>query len=252
MLPLLKDRSTSTTPPYLANLAAITSTKGPFSLQDVLPPNGKRDFGFYSTHFTITGSTSNLTTSGLTIVFYNGVAVPSSTLETIQRGRVPFPAITLPTDLTGFSEGTIESTSSFSDKAGVSSYSTPLEKRTDLTKAYKCVPLDPDVDISEGKIEFDSTSSKIIPLNKIIDQRNAVRASELAGAVKKTGSVEQVIAVFLGILLALTIIILFVFSVSQLMGLAIFSHELPVVPTYLYVAVGACFLGYLIGILYHA
>jgi len=249
VLPLLRNTSVTSIPPYLGKLAGLDNKllKAPFSLKDLLPLNGQRDFAFYSTNFTLI---SGLTTSGLTLIFYNGLAVPSSTLDKIRE--TAFPAITLPTELTGFYNRTIESASDFSKIASVSTYTTPLEKRTELTKAYNCVPLDPDVDISEGKLQFDPTSSEIIPLNKIIDERDAVRVSEVAGAVKKTGSVEQVIAVFLGILLALTVIVLLFFILSQSMGWAIFSHGLPAVPTYLYIAVGACFLGYLIGILYHA
>lgn len=246
VLPLLSNASVKD-PAYIAGLASASGS-GPFSLKDVLPLNGKRDFAFYSTHFGITNTA--FTTTGLTIVFYNGIDVTPATLEKLQKER--FPAITLPSELNGFTEASIESSSSFPGLASVSTYTTPLERRTELTKAYKCVPLDPDVDISEGKLQFDPTSSEIIPLNEIIDQRDAVRASELAGAVKKTGSVEQVIAVFLGILLALTIVVLLFFILSHSMGWAIFSYGLPAVPTYLYVGVGACFLGYLIGILYHA
>lgn len=245
VLPILSDES-ARDPPYIAALTG--SGSGPFSLKDVLPLNGKRDFGFYSTHFSITSTA--FTTTGLTLVFYNGIGVTPSTLEKLEK--VKFPALTLPTELNGFTEATIESASSFPTLASVSSYTTSLASRTDLTKAYKCVPLDPDVDISEGKIQFDPNSSEIIPLNKIIDQRDALRASELAGAVKRTGSVEQVIAVFLGILLGLTLIAFLFFILAEGMGWSIFSYGLPAVPTYLYVGVAACFLGYLIGILYHA
>ena len=246
VLPILSNPSAKD-PPYIAGLAS-GSGSGPFSLKDVLPLNGQRDFGFYSTHFAITGTA--FTTTGLTLVFYNGIGASPATLEKLQKEK--FPAITLPTELSGFSAGTIESETSFPTTASVSSYTTPLASRTELTKGYKCVPLDPDVDIAEGKIQFDSTSSNIIPLNEIIDQRDAIRSSELVGAVKKTGSVEQVIAVFLGILLALTVVMFLFFILAQGMGWASFSHGLPAVPTYLYVGVGACFLGYLIGILYHA
>lgn len=245
VLPLLSNAAVTTIPAYLGKLAGLDNKllKAPFSLKNLLPLNGQRDFAFYSTNFTLI---SGVNTSGLTLIFYNGLAVPSSTLDKIRE--TAFPAITLPTELTGFAEGSIETASSFSTLASVSTYTTPLERRTELTKAYNCVPLDPDVD----EIQFDPTSSEIVPLKKIIDERDAIRSNELAGAVTRTGSVEQVIAVFLGILLALTVIVVLFFILSQSMGWAIFSDGLPGVPTYLYVGVGACFLGYLIGILYHA
>lgn len=241
VLPLLRNESVKD-PAYIAGLTDAKE-KGPFSLKDVLPLNGKRDFAFYSTHFTSTESA--LSTTCLTLIFYNGVGVTPSTLQSLVDKK--FPAITLPTELGGFTAGTIDSATNFPTSASVSTYTTPLATRTDLTKAYKCVPLDPDVDIANGKIQFDPTSSKIVPLSEIIDQRDAVRLSEMVGAVKKTGSVEQVIAIFLGIFLALTCIGFLFFIIAQGMG---WSTSLTL-PTYLYVGVAACFGGYLLGILYH-
>jgi len=252
VLPLINDVNAKN-PSYLGRLAGDKvdnkDIPGPFSFEDVLPLAGNRNYAYYSTSFTVTES--SLTKSALTLVFYNGRTVMPSTLNALNiianfEGTNTFPAYTLPIELTASTDKTI---SSFPSGAGVSTYTTPLANRTDLTKAYNCVPLDPDTDIKDGKIQFDATSSEIVPLNKIIDERDKVRLNELEGQISKKGSVEQVIAVFLGILLSLTVLVLLFFIFSQSMGWAI---GLPAVPTYFYVGVGACFLGYMIGTLYHA
>ena len=242
VLPILSNSSVSD-PSYLSGLTGTQT--GPFSLGDLLPPNGKRDFGFYSTHFNVVGG--EFKTNALTLVFYNGIGVTPATLQKLKE-TANFSDTILPTELSGYEPLNINSIDMFPTLASVSTYTTPLSSRTDLTKAYKCLPLDPDADISEGKIQFDPKSSKIIPLNEIIDQRDAIRNSEILGAVKKTGSVEQVIAVFLGILLALTLVVFVFFILSEFMGWSLGGFSS--IPTYLYVGVGSCFLGYLIGILY--
>lgn len=255
VLPLLS-KVGAEEPPYLSgligrrvkdknnkdNLVNSTNTKpvpGPFSLEDILPLAGNRNFAYYSTSFNITSS--NLSTSGLTLVFYKGLDVHPDTLINLGTS---FRRFTLPTDLTPGEAGTI---TTFPPGAGVSTYTTPLEERTDLIKAYNCVPLDPDTDIVDGKIQFDATSSEIVPLNHIIDERDALRLNERGEeALKDKGSIEKAIAVFLGVLLVLTLVggIYYLFYSG---GFAPYMSG--VVP---YIVLGALtgFGGYLLGILY--
>ena len=248
---------------HLVNSTNTNPVPGPFSLEDILPLAGNRHYAYYSTSFNITSS--NLTTSGLTLVFYNGIHVHPDTLINLGTS---FPAFTLPTDLTPGEAGTITSATAFPSVAGVSTYTTPLEKRTDLTKAYNCVPLDPDTDIVDGKIEFDATSSEIVPLKRIIDERDAARTYELRsnlvvepdgsfkvkarnsdGTINKEASVTQVIAVFLGILLALITIVFLIFLIGWWRGMTTFDYSLYSLPMYV---VFALFGGYLFGAFYHA
>jgi hypothetical protein len=236
----------------LINTTNTNIVPGPFSLENILPLIGSRNFAYYSTSFTITQS--SLSTSGLTLVFYKGLPVNPVTLNALKEvagftGTRTFPAFTLPTDLTSGQAGTI---TTFPSGAGVSTYTTPLANRTDLTKAYNCVPLDPDTDIKDGKIQFDATSSEIVPLNKIIDERDATRLREIGGMpVDDKRSIEKVIAVFLGVLLVFTLVggILYWF----------YTYSNPSEQNFLgglapYMLLGAfcLFAGYLLGTLYHA
>lgn len=252
VIPLLSDTD-ARDPPYLAGLAD-KKIPGPYSFEDVLPLAGNRDYAYYSTNFTITGSA--LTTSGLTLVFYNGIHVPTATLnklKTIAKFTEPntFPAFTLPTDLTPGGDGTIESATAFPSIAGVSTYTTPLANRTDLTTAYKCVPLDPDTDISGGKIQFDPNSSEIVPLNKIMEDRYKFLEFEKTGIEGKIkGSFEMIIAIFLGIVLAITLVGLVIYFVCTSMY-PDSPNFLGTYAPYFYTGVIALTVGYLFGVLYN-
>ena len=87
-----------------------------------------------------------------------------------------------------------------------------LNQRVDATSAYKCTPLNPDLQVKDGKITIDTQKGEV--LSKVLESR----AAELQGTIVKPGitpgDIQKVIAIAFGIGFGLLILSLLAYFVS--------------------------------------
>jgi len=198
---------------YLLGLGGLCSDKRIYSLEDTLPSGDKRVFASYSTCLEPNGE------NALVMVFINGRYASLKTTNAITEisGRgptTPFPSIKLPTSITlttpsRFSQTRFEKTVRVSSLLSRQVRGTQF--RTDDTYAYKCVVMDPDRDVKDGKLVIDTQTGNPVPLNEVLLARDKVREFEIPVSGLKPGQLELAVAIFLGILLGLSFILAIVY-----------------------------------------
>lgn len=237
---------------YLLGLAGLCGDKRIYSLEDTLPTGDKRVFASYSTCLEPNGE------NALVLVFINGryasLKTTNAIIEVSGRGpTTPFSSLKLPTSITLTTpsrfnqtrfEKTVRISSLLSRQVRGSQY------RADDTYAYKCVVMDPDRDVKDGKLVIDTQTGNPVPLNEVLVARDKVREFEIPVSGLKPGQLEMAVAIFLGILLGLLFIIAIVYLVLRWRS----PDSTAVFPTWFTqmssVTVTAClfaFIGFLIG-----
>ena len=88
------------------------------------------------------------------------------------------------------------------------------DTRSDNTSSYQCVPLDPDNDIVDGKMEIDLTNGTV--LTNVLAERDAVRAA--SGPVEKTEEQKKKIGERMGHITGIIFGSLVVFGAIYILG----------------------------------
>jgi len=199
VLPIIRTTSSGSDPVYLSGLSS--STNGSYSLSSCLPQDKKALFAYYAT--CIDGYTDHKTPENIYVfIAVKGINVTSSLMDKLGKkvnASGVFPTINLPfmfrfaaqmSSLNVTTEFTryILTTRQLLNYAGISNLYKDLSinKRTDSTDAYKCIPLDPDTDISGGTISFDLESGEL--LKNVLAERDAAR--NLNSGADKNGDSE--------------------------------------------------------------
>jgi hypothetical protein len=256
VIPIISMDSASTESNYLLALAGLCSDKKPYSLENVLPPSDRRFYASYTTCLEPNGA------NALTLVFINGryasLKTTNGIYETAGRGpTTPWPSIEVPTDITLTTPSTLTQ-SQFEKSVRISSLVTReisgAEFRADDTFAYKCVVMDPERDIKDGKLVIDTKTGNPIPLNEVLVARDKVREFEIPISGLKPGQLEKAVAIFLGVLLGLLGLVALYYviqsmrsNVSQVVFPDWFQQSFGIMIT----AVLFAFIGFLIGIFIH-
>ena len=190
VIPLLR-KGTRNDPQYLTGLNNPTSS-GEFKLSDCFPAK-RSQFILYSS--CIDGYTQHKNPINVYIfVSVVGKEVTPDLMNTLSSNNMRFKAPFLPfmsttsrlktilqnADFTSY----VQSTTHLLDYEYTSSAygSRVSDTRTDTDSSYQCVPLDPDNDIVDGKLEIDLTNGTV--LTNVLAERDAVRAT--SGPVEKT------------------------------------------------------------------
>lgn len=252
-IPILSQTSKVVDPLYMAALAG-QNVSGPFSLSQCIPSQG--DYATYKT--CLEPNPFN----AFCIVFYQGLLVNAGTLDAIAQvaGKSgSWPAFKAPTDV--ILTTTIEPLTPDAFRTSVRINTVGAEQsqkmsatRVDNTKAYQCVPLDPDRDIANGKLTIDTSTGIPQPMTKLLGARESERTAVGGKPPLKPGEMEKIIAAFLGIILSLVIIIggfyaYYWYRDGNLNILDSFPSWVREFPWLVFTAVLFCFAGFLIGAL---
>lgn len=241
VVPILRSDETATDPKYLRGLAN-NSLSGPFSIRDLFPASPTSLFAYYSS--CLRGITPQSPPENV-YIFVSTEGVPA-TAELMKRvmGAVSdsitsFPAPN-PPFMTRFEQGErrtlgsnfrqyVLSTNQLLNAEGRSrvTRSADREIREDTLDAYKCVPLDPETDIQDGKLKFDNETGEL--LSKVVDERRGVQSMDDSRITKpNTEFIEKSIGISIAVVLGILVI-----------GILIFIARTALVPATLLTAVAA-------------
>lgn len=252
VIPILSMDSAIAESAYLLGLAGLSTEKRNYSLEDALPSGNRRTFASYATCLEPNGD------NALVMVFINGryasLKTTNAIIELSGRGpTTPWPALSVPTSITLTPASRFTQTK-FEKSVRISSLLPRQirgsQYRADDTYAYKCVVMDPDRDVKDGKLVIDTQTGTPVPLNEVLEARDKVREFEIPVSGLKPGQLEMAVAIFLGILLGLLFIVALVYLFLRWrnpMGATVFPAWFSQMSG---VTITAClfsFIGFLIG-----
>ena len=225
VIPLLFGSDIVPTPNYIRGLAtSYAKTEGnptgapPYSLESIMPTDKHAMFAYYST--CLKGYVDQKTPEKVYVfISVTGVPVSTTIMNQIKsgRGQVAFPNYDPPfmsrleklnklqqVDTTAFPFASyVQTTSDLLNAQAIqaSFKDVSLATREDTLDSYKCVPLDPDRNIEEGKIQVDVESGEL--LSDVIKERDAVRAADQVKGGMEPGRLEKYMGSVLGIVMAI-------------------------------------------------
>jgi hypothetical protein len=182
---------------------------GPISVGSIMPE--KQGFLCYSTCLNQVKSGQTLATNARVFVFYDGIFFNIGTISNNLLLPDNITASTMAVPFTLNNEVDFKNFLRSSDlKTGKGDGA--LNQRVDATSAYKCTPLNPDLQVKDGKITIDTQKGEV--LSKVLETRSA----ELQGTIVKPGltpgDIQKVIAIAFGIGFGLLILSLLAYFVS--------------------------------------
>ena len=182
---------------------------GPISVGSIMPEN--QGFLCYSTCLNQVKSGQTLATNARVFVFYDGIFFNIGAISNNLLLPDNITASTMAVPFTLQNEVDFKNFLRSSDlKTGKGDAA--LNRRTDATSAYKCTPLNPDLQVKDGKITIDTQKGEV--LSKVLETREA----ELQGTIVKPGltpgDIQKVIAIAFGIGFGLLILSLLAYFVS--------------------------------------
>ena len=214
VIPVL--RGANGNPSYLNGLSN-PNANGPFSLKDCFPTMPNARFAYYAT--CLAGYSGNATSqNSYVFVSTDGIQVSATLMTTMLgvTGRTgSFGTYSPPflTRLTGnfttigtiqnFTNSVLTTNQLMNYAAFKKAYPTiDTTVREDNTDAYKCVPIDPDASVVDGKLQVDLKTGET--LTQVLSARDAVRG---ANAGMDPGRVEKYLGTAIGIVLAIVLFI---------------------------------------------
>lgn len=182
---------------------------GPISVGSIMPEN--QGFLCYSTCLNQVKSGQTLATNARVFVFYDGIFFNIGAISNNLLLPDNITASTMAVPFTLQNEVDFKNFLRSSDlKTGKGDAA--LNRRTDATSAYKCTPLNPDLQVKDGKITIDTQKGEV--LSKVLETREA----EMQGTIVKPGltpgDIQKVIAIAFGIGFGLLILSLLAYFVS--------------------------------------
>ena len=250
-IPILRQTATVIDPLYIAALAG-QNVNGPFSLSQCIPSIG--DYAAYTT--CLEPNPFN----AFCIVFYQGLSINGGTLDaiaTLAGNAGVWPSFKAPTDVT-LNLSTLPLTPDAFRAAvrintvGAAQTTRMSATRVDNTRAYQCVPLDPDRDIANGKLVINTSTGIPQPMTKLLGARESARKDVGGSNPLNPGEIETIIAIFLGIILSLGLLVGGVYlyywyrdgSLDVINSFPAWVRESPWI---VFTGVLFCFIGFLIG-----
>lgn len=216
IVPLIRSEISATkSPPYLQTFADPARV-GDYTLRTMFPQSPTALFANYTTCLR---GYSALKTPEMVSIFLavGGLPVSSDLMDSIRTSRFPqkFPAFTPPfmtrlspdekqtvgTKTTSFQDF-VQSTNQFLNYENAAKQYKDVSRlvREDGLDSYKCVPLDPDKNIQDGKIKVDLETGEV--LSDVVAERAAVRAADSVKGSMEPGRLEKYMGSAVGIVLA--------------------------------------------------
>jgi hypothetical protein len=228
VIPIIRIGIGNTDPNYLQGLGN-SNIQGTFSLSQCLP-DSKSQFALYAT--CIDGYTAHKDPQNIYVcVSVEGIKVSSTLMNTLSSSNTRFKEASLPYMLTPSTMVTRISTTDFTryiqstrhllDYNNIKNLYKKLgiDTRIDSTSSYQCVPLDPDNDVIDGKLQVDLTNGTL--LTEVLAERDATRA--VAGRTDITkeqkAAIEKRIGIIIGIIFAGLLIIIVTYSFLSYFGI---------------------------------
>lgn len=269
VLPIIKDGTAASDPAYLTALGS-GQTPGTFSLGSCMPDK-KSLFIYYST--CLDGYTEHQSTQTVSVfVAVRGISVSPDLMTSIKRkitgGTVP--SITLPfTSYFATETSSIETTDigeyvlSTNDLLNYEWIKNKykdltVQERDDPSSAYKCVALNPEKHVVDGKIKVDIESGKL--LSKVLAERDALMAA--SGIVPQNPSTalkfNKNMNLALGIFFAILILLGLIYLISSwwtnssptmgVVGGVVYTPDwVTNIPMYGVMVIGAGLIGFIVG-----
>lgn len=219
IVPILRSDETVTDPKYLRGLAS-PALSGPFTLRDLFPTNPTSLFAYYSS--CLRGVTTQSPPENVYIfVSTEGIrasaALMQRVMKTISDSITSFPAPN-PPFMTRFERGEqrtlgsnfrqfVLSTNQLLNAEGKSRIlrSAAKEIREDTLDAYKCIPLNPEADIEDGKLKFDVESGQL--LSKVVEERSTVQSLDNSRITQmNTEFIEKSIGISIAVVLGILVL----------------------------------------------
>jgi hypothetical protein len=219
IIPILRSDETATDPKYLRGLAN-NSLSGPFSIRDLFPASPTSLFAYYSS--CLRGVTTQSPPENVYIfVATEGIPATAELMKkvmgAVSDSITAFPAPN-PPFMTRFEQGErrtlgsnfrqyVLSTNQLLNAEGRSrvTRSADREIREDTLDAYKCIPLDPEADIEDGKLKFDNETGEL--LSKVVQERETVQSLDDSRITKpNTEFIEKSIGISIAVVLAILVI----------------------------------------------
>lgn len=196
---------------------------GPISLSTLIPPSREQDFFSYSTCLSQVTGQQTIATQVRVLFFYKGIRHPNvdGLLRKFRRPLAAFPKYTLPDQLrasTMPSPFLLDNETVFgrflrSGNLDANLYGGAGTFREDTTSAYKCVPLNPDTQVTDGKIKVDTSRGTL--LSKVLNDRSADLNADLEKKGMDADDMERMIAIALGITIGLLVLMIAAYFISR-------------------------------------
>ena len=269
VLPIIKNGTIAKDPAYLTALGS-GQTNGTFNLGSCMPDK-KSLFIYYST--CLDGYTQHQSTQTVSVfVAVGGISVSSALMASI-KGKITggtIPGISLPftsyfaNKISSIGNTEIEqyvlSTNDLLNYEGIKNTYIDLtvQQRDDPSSAYKCVALNPEKDIVDGKIKVDIESGEL--LSKVLAERDAIMAA--SGVVPQNPSTaskfNKNMNLALGIFFAILILLGLIYLISSwwtnssptmgVVGGVVYTPDwVAQIPMYGVMVIGAGLIGFIVG-----
>ncbi len=215
VIPIL--RMGAAKPNYLEGLANPTGN-GSYSLNSCMPSNTHSLFAYYATCLKGT-SEQNTTQNMYVFVSTEGIQVAPGTMVAVQEKlggtassfmswSPPFinRLTGNPTVINSLDKftGSVLSTNQLLNFNDFQNLYPNIDQnvREDSTAAYKCVPLDPDTTIANGKLQVDLSTGDPVTLASVVAEREATRKAASVKSSMDSGRLSKYLGTALGAILA--------------------------------------------------
>lgn len=257
VLPIL--RTGSAQPTYLQGLSSNQPSLGTYSLSSCLPTNKNALFAYYVT--CLDGYTAHKNPDNAYVfIAVQGVPVAESLMQSMENKIGPTPILPFQSRFADKISGLgrldfnkyILSTRVLLDYSAARTAHRSIDSREDPTNAYKCIPLDPDKDIVDNKINVDLKSGTL--LSSILAERAGL-INDTAPTPQTRAQQQKINLMFesvFGAVLAFILVVLVGYSVyTYTNGPVVVDTSLPSSPwlVYIGIAVVCIIVGITIGVM---
>jgi hypothetical protein len=231
-IPILEAATTSPNV-YINSLLQERLPGNPISVGSLLPTSPEDQVFFsYSTCLSQVTGNQTVATQARVFVFLKGIRHPSAS-QLLQKiiiaigpmgRRIPataFPVSRLPDGLQKstmpmpflLDNETVFGQYLRSGRLNQGEFGSAGGFREDTTSAYKCVPLNPDLQVQDGKIKVDTQKGEL--LSKVLSDRSADLEGDLGKEGMNAEQFERMLAIALGIAIGLLVLMILAYFISR-------------------------------------
>lgn len=266
-VPLLQ---TATTSPnvYLEALLNERLPGNPISLNTLIPPPADQTFFSYSTCMSQVNGQQTTALFSRVLIFFKGIRHPriNDLLGKIIIALGPggrritatqFPEMVLPDNLRGSTMPMpflLDNETTFGQylRSGTFTgrdFGRAGEFREDTTSAYKCVPLNPDLQVDNGRIKVNVEKGEL--LSKVLSDRSADLQADLGKEEMNAEQFERMMAIAFGIAIGLLILMILAYFISRFTASSKSYAPGPIteMPSFIKTATPIMFVSALVGVL---
>ena len=217
---------------YLNSLLQDRLPGNPISLSTLLPSPQEQVFFSYSTCLSQVTNNQTVATNARVLVFFKGIR-HSSASQLLNKIIIAIGPNGRRIPATSFSEsilpdGIRKSTMPMpflldnetvfgqylrSGRLNQAEFGLSGGFREDTTSAYKCVPLNPDLQVQDGKIKVDTQKGEL--LSKVLSDRSADLNADLGKEPMNAEQFERMLAIALGIAIGLLVLMILAYFISR-------------------------------------